>query len=178
MTLIGGLVGEIARVDIDDCYSTGNITHIGQNNNFYAGGLIGEAVSSNILQAYSTGDISASTESDSSFIGGLIAYFGVYVDDNKIYKFFNSFASGDIDVSSSKHVCIGDLYYGYKDNKVEFRDNYTFNGQEITASTKSYNRNKEGATGAQMEEIWQFVYYNWNASIWEISLSENPTLKR
>ncbi|MCL2037237.1 MAG: hypothetical protein FWG83_07650, partial [Oscillospiraceae bacterium] len=80
-TIAGGIVGSSRRIAMSDCYNTGNITAMNDNNlNGYAGGLIGEIYTeSSIRRCYTTGDVQAAPHAG-AVIGNVIDS-GVYTNN-------------------------------------------------------------------------------------------------
>jgi hypothetical protein len=73
---VGGLIGFVDDYTvISNCYSTANVTDIGNESSIYMGGLIG-SLTGLVEKSYSAGEI---IESDKSSVGGLVGILNVPV---------------------------------------------------------------------------------------------------
>ena len=171
----GGLVGNMqisagTNGGIVDSYSTGNVTADGSYK-VYAGGLVGNSRNGYITNSYSTGNVVSNNSSESSnretYAGGIIGCsLGTRIN--------NSYASGNITANGKK----GEVKAGGLIGWGSTSNNYKYE-QQIVISQKDSNNSdiNESGISASMQTIWQFVYDNWDNTIWNLSLTENPTLK-
>jgi len=185
--IAGGLIGLIqgTLVNVKDNYSNNESVYTySYNRNAYSGGLIGQvsntgsvsiinSYSSSIVYAYKPNKSNVANESYGFAAGGLV---GVSMTNLTVQ---NSFATGNVKVNGYDSASIGGLLGRYSSEPTVINcyryDNQSLQFRESNGSS-TINEVTSG-TSASMQIIWQFIYENWDNTIWNLSLTENPTLK-
>ena len=157
-TKIGGIVGFNYSGTIINSYASVNISASSIASS--AGGLIGLSTYGTISYSYATGNVSVSEEKYHSVAGGLIG-------STYYVTISNCYATGNISSSHRAGGLVGD------NDNINADNCYRYIGQEIDSWRIATNLGNE----LSMEEILNYVYNNWDNTIWNLSLSENPTLK-
>ena len=172
MNEIGGFVGEIIDVKVTNCYAVGSIDVI--SNYSIIGGFVGSTSSGIFKNSYTDVDIHlvANDPYFKSMIGGFV---GSLSNSTKYGSEFNScYTLSDIFADTNPNeIAIGGFSSEQRENNI-FTNAYKYNNQTIDADEVEIN---DIGINLTKENIWNHAYSNWDASIWNLYLNQNPTLK-
>lgn len=197
---IGGILGDLddlyntgfSVLEIKDSYSTGNI--FGEQkykhqsaggeqwiNPIEVGGILG--VSSGhrsnlnyvyIDNCYSSMDIDV-YDSYAPTTGGIVGsnvWSNIYID--------NCYYSGNVN-SNTPEIYQNNVGYILGSSGKSLVDSYIYISNcfmnENSIIQGQHVRVSEDAKKVSMQQIWQFVYNNWDRNVWNLSLNQNPTFK-
>lgn len=191
---VGGLIGEMhPSAEVENCYSSGNIFIKVLSPVYpcysYIGGLIGSVHTTyymgdcgSIKNSYSTTNVKLDCNNEFSGrdmnLGGFIGYLQSGGNTNVLIS--QCYATGNVEICNKEN---NEDYYklaytrgfiGFTNIDAEYIQNcFVFNGQTIVGGHSNTNK----VLSKTMEEIWEYVLENWDADIWNLSTTENPTLK-
>ena len=184
----GGLVGQAYDTRISNCYTTGDISMYVIGHYFSVGGLVGEMYMAEYMEnvlieyCYSTVDISVNnydtTRSHYSLsVGGLVG--------TTYYEIYNSYATGDVTVTNQNFPSHDGFYVyagGLVANVIFSVEIHGFNldSQIISATSSIYTKINEDSSSLSINKIFEHINdeeNGWDDEIWNLSLTENPTLK-
>lgn len=185
---VGGLIGEAVDTSVKNSYTNGNITGTLSGYMFVAGGLVGimdkdDFFSEYIIQyCYSTTNVSiTNTDEEPSYyqlsVGGLVG--------ESDYNISNSYATGNVNAISnnfpSDSICyinVGGLVA--ETGAFASVSGYELDTQNIFATDSEYTSINDDATKYTLEQILNEInssFFGWDDDIWNLSSTENPTLK-
>ena len=167
---VGGVVGDGMYFDV---YNTINDVDLDVvldcNKSSFAniGGVIGSIFYGHIYNSYSIGNITVSNDADTIYVGGFVGNTGGV--GGLIVK--NSYATGDVIVDGLNHRNVLGKFAG---NTIycDMENIYTFIHQKELFTIKY-----DFEIDSTLDEIWQFVYNNWDDETWNLYLDKHPTLK-
>ena len=198
----GSLIGYATNCEIKNCYADVEI-EIKMEYNYdeisYIGGLVGYMNNSSITNSYTTSAISVYSHGI-CYMGGMTGYSfngelqNSYTDNVMEYDYsFNEVIFGGL-IGKAEYInsisgCFtrftftdneGGIQYGWlvgeqeKDTSIE----NSFVSSDCILYEYSYATSIHyPSNDTPNEEIWAYVSENWDTSIWEVSLSQDPTLK-
>lgn len=185
---IGGLVAEVEKSRIINCYSTVDITAstVYCSSICSAGGLIGGyyipwswvnvQLNVTVDSCYSTGNISLNNAGKGANAGGLIGIVPYSYYD--YYKVNNCFAVGNVHCNSDVSNGIAGNITSNDTLRLEATNCYYLNEQLLTCDK---NNQSLLNTPASQSDLTNPLFYKnrlpWDSSIWDFTKGSYPTLK-
>jgi len=191
--MVGGIVGTGSGL-IENCYSKGYVLanllnenpSNGQDALCVAGGIAGE-FSGEIINTYTTCNISAIAKNNAyvsgyntyvfskASVGGIVGYSQSGIEISKSFSLSNTLSTTSTNTFDTSHQYsnVGGII-GYVDRYAQssnISNVYVLDGQILIGNSKSSYGNE-----VSLSEILEYVFNNWDNSIWILSLNEKPIL--
>ena len=168
ISYIGGLVGYMNNTSIINSYTTSAIS-VWSNSLCYIGGMAGYSFNGKLQNSYIDNVMEFNSDYEDNLIFGGFIGKAEYI--NNISGCFVRFVFTDKAGGIEYDWLVGEQE---KDTSIE----NSFVSSDCILYEHSYATSIHyPSNDTTNEEIWAYVSENWNTSIWEVSLSQNPTLK-
>lgn len=185
---VGGLIGEAVDTSIKNSYTNGNITGTLSGYMFIAGGLVGIMDKDDFFSEYSIQYCYSTTNVSITNIDEEPGYYQLSVGGlvgESDYNISNSYATGNVSAISNNfpsnsiyYINVGGLVA--ETGAYSSISGYQLDTQNIFATDSKYTSINNDATKYTLEQILNNInssFYGWDDKIWNLSLTENPTLK-
>lgn len=185
---VGGLIGEAVDTSIKNSYTNGNITGTLSGYMFVAGGLVGIMDKDDFFSEYSIQYCYSTTNVSITNIDEEPGYYQLSVGGlvgESYYNISNSYATGNVSAISNNFpsdsmysISVGGLVAGT--GAFASVSGYELDTQNIFATDSEYTSINDDATKYTLEQILNSInssFFGWDDEIWNLSSTENPTLK-
>ena len=185
---VGGLIGEAVDTSIKNSYTNGNITGALSGYMFVAGGLVGIMDKDDFFSEYSIQYCYSTTNVSITNIDEEPGYYQLSVGGlvgESDYNISNSYATGNVSAISNNFpsdsmysISVGGLVAGT--GAFASVSGYELDTQNIFATDSEYTSINDDATKYTLEQILNQInssFFGWDDEIWNLSSTENPTLK-